>query len=191
MSRAIHAIIVFMALMGLAWTAEASARPPVKRPVAAARFGLITSRVPRMGPAIVRRGGYTALGGMVRPRYFRGMTDIYPIASIGFHVSVGSRYFARPNYWNTVEEATRGLIVNPQWRGGGGVSTGFRRRTWALTTGYDAEVLPNLVLGIEGGALKGRAISPGPRGQAYRLRDRSMSRGGINPIATLALRYAF
>ncbi|MBS0480103.1 MAG: hypothetical protein JSR79_12495 [Proteobacteria bacterium] len=191
MPRAIFAAIAMTALVGAIWPAASSARHLPKRPVAEARFGLINARAPRMGPKVVRRGGYTALAGMVRPRFFKGMTDIYPIASAGLHVSIGSRYFARPNYWNTVEEASRGTIVNPQWRGGGGVSTGFRRRTWALTAGYDAEVLPSLVVGIEGGALKGRAISPGPRGRAYRLRDRTLNREGVNPIATLAIRYAF
>jgi hypothetical protein len=191
MSRAIHAAVAIIALTCGLWPAASSARQSVKRPVAEARFGLVNAKAPRMGPKIVRRGGYTALTDMVRPRFFKGMTDIYPIASIGLHVSVGSRYFARPNYWNTVEEVSRGTIVNTQWRGGGGVSTGFRRRTWALTTGYDAEVLPRLVVGLEGGLLKGRAINPGPRGQVYRLRDRTMNRVGMNPIATLAVRYAF
>jgi hypothetical protein len=191
MSRAIHAAVAMTGLACALWPATASARTAPKRPVAEARFGLIDARAPRMGPKVVRRGGYTGLTEMIRPRFFKGMTDIYPIASVGLHVSVGSRYFARPNYWNTVEQVSRGIIVNPQWRGGGGVSTGFRRRTWALTAGYDAEVMPNLVIGLEGGALKGRAISPGPRGQAYRLRDGAMNRVGINPIATLAVRYAF
>ncbi|QDZ06494.1 hypothetical protein FPZ24_02565 [Sphingomonas panacisoli] len=191
MPRGIFATIAMTALMCALWPTASSARQSIKRPVAAARFGLITSRVPRMGPAIVRRGGYTALADMVRPRFFKGMTDIYPVASFGLHISIGSRYFARPNFWNDVEQASRGMIVNPQWRGGGGVSTGFRRRTWALTTGYDAEVLPRLVIGLEGGALKGRAINPGPRGQIYRLRDREANRVGLNPIATLAVRYAF
>lgn len=191
MTRAILAAIAMMALTCAVWPAASSARLPLKRPVAEARFGLINPRSPRFGPKVVRRGGYTALTDMVRPRYFKGMTDIYPIASLGLHLSIGSRYFARPNYWNTVEEASRGTIVNPQWRGGGGISTGFRRRTWAMTTGYDAEVAPRLVVGLEGGLLKGRAINPGPRGQAYRLRDRSMNRVGMNPIATLAVRYAF
>lgn len=191
MIRAIGAGLAIVAAGSALLSPAASARHAPKRPVAEARFGLVNARAPRFGPKIVRRGGYTALTGMVRPRYFKGMTDIYPVAGLGLHVSIGSRYFARPNYWNTVEEVSRGIIVNPQWRGGGGVPTGFRRRTWAMTAGYDAEVLPNLVIGLEGGALRGRAINPGPRGQVYRLRDRAMNRAGLNPIATLAIRYAF
>ncbi len=191
MSRTIRAAIAVAVLGGMLWPVASSARPPVKRPVAEARYGLIHARAPRFGPMVVRRGGYTALTDMIRPRFYKGMTDIYPVATFGLHVSIGSRYFARPNYWNDVEQVSRGTIVNPQWRGGGGVATGFRRRTWALTTGYDAEVLPGLVVGLEGGALNGRAINPGPRGRAYRLRDSAMNRVGLNPVATFAIRYAF
>lgn len=191
MSSGIYATVAIAGLACALWPAAASARNIPKRPVAEARFGLVNARAPRLGPKVVRRGGYTAITNMVRPRFFKGMTDLYPLSGVGLHLSVGSRYFARPQYWNTVEDATHGLILNPQWRGGGGVANGFRRRTWAMTAGYDAEILPQLVVGIEGGALKGRAISPGPRGQVYRLGDRGMNRVGVNPIATLAVRYAF
>jgi hypothetical protein len=188
------AIVAGIALIGAAsalYPATASARHPQKRTVAEARFGLVTSRAPRMGPQLVRRGGYVAISDMVRPRPFRGMTDIYPFASAGFHVSAGSRYFSRANFWSAAEQTTRGLLFNPRLRGGGGVSTGFRGRTWALTTGYDLEVAPRLVVGIEGGALKGRAINAGPRGRAFRADDRKANRAGLNPLATLAVRFAF
>lgn len=191
MAKAIHAGIALIAAACALWPVAASARHPQKRTVAEARFGLIGSRNPRMGPQLVRRGGYVALTDMVHPRPFRGMTDIYPMADAGFHVSIGSRYFARPNFWSTAEQASRGILYDTRWRGGGGVPTGFRRRTWALTTGYDAEVLPRLVVGIEGGALRGRAINPGPRGRMFRADDRKAGRAGINPIATFAVRWAF
>ena len=191
MIRAIGAGLAIVAAGYALLPSAASARHAPKRPVAEARFGLVNAHAPRFGPKLVRRGGYTALTDMVRPRPFRGMTDIYPIASVGLHVSIGSRYFARPSYWATAEQATRGVLYDPHWRTSGVLPGGFRRRTWAMTAGYDAEVLPGMVIGIEGGALKGCAISPGPRGQAYRLRDRSMNRAGLNPIATFAIRYAF
>ncbi|MEO5939099.1 MAG: hypothetical protein ABIQ43_08830 [Sphingomonas sp.] len=192
MSRAIHAAIAITGVTCALWPAASSARHSVKRPVAEARFGLVNAKAPRMGPRIVRRGGYTALTDMIRPRFFGGMTDIYPSAAIGLRLSVGSRYFARPNYWTTAEQATRGLLYDTRWRtSSGGMPSGFRRRTWAMTAGYDAEVLSGLVVGIEGGALKGRAIGLGPRGQAFRVNDRNANRAGLNPIATLAVRYAF
>lgn len=191
MSRAIHAAIAMTALACALWPAASSARHAVKRSVAEARFGLVNAKAPRMGPKIVRRGGYTALTDMMRTRYFGGMTDIYPSATIGVRLSVGSRYFARPNYWKTAEQASRGLLFDTRWRTGGGVPNGFRRRVWALTAGYDTEIVPGVVAGIEGGTLNGRAINPGPRGRSFRVDDRKMNRAGLNPIATLAVRYAF
>ena len=191
MSRAITAAVAITALACMLSPATSSARELTKRPVAEARFGLVNAKAPRMGPKLVRRGGYTALTDMVRPRFFGGMTDIYPVAAIGARLSVGSRYFARPNYWTTAEQATRGLLFDPHWRSSGGMPSGLRRRTWAMTAGYDTEILPGLVAGIEGGALKGRAINPGPRGRAFRADDRKTNRAGLNPIATLAVRFAF
>jgi hypothetical protein len=191
MAKAIHAGIALIAAACVLYPAAASARHPQKRTVAEARFGLISSRAPRMGPRLVRRGGYTALTDMVHPRPFRGMTDVYPFAGAGFHVSAGSRYFQRANFWSAAEQATRGLLFNPRSRGGGGVATGYRGRTWALTAGYDVELLPRLVVGIEGGALKGRAINPGPRGRMFRADDRKANRAGLNPLATFAIRFAF
>ena len=43
----------------------------------------------------------------------------------------------------------------------------------------------------EGGTLKGRAINLGPRGPMTRADSRTVSRAGLNPIATFAIRYAF
>ena len=191
MIRAIGAGLAIVAAGYTLFPSAASARHAPKRPVAEARFGLVNAHAPRFGPKLVRRGGYTALADMVRPRFSGGMTDIYPSAEIGLHLSIGSRYFARPSYWATAEQATRGILYDPQWRTSSGIRTGFRRRTWAMTAGYDAEVLPGMVVGIEGGALKGRAINPGPRGRMFRVDDRKAGRAGLNPIATLAIRYAF
>ena len=191
MPKAIHALAAIGGMACVLWPAASAARQTVKRPVAEARFGIVHAKAPRIGPIVVRRGGYTALTDMVRPRFFGGMTDIYPSAKIGLRLSVGSRYFGRPNYWTTAEQASRGLLYDTHWRTSGGMPSGFRRRTWAMTAGYDAEVLPGMVVGLEGGALKGRAINPGPRGQSFRVDDRSADRAGLNPIATVAVRFAF
>ena len=145
-----------------------------------------------MGPKLVRRGGYTAITDMVRPRFVGGMIDIYPSGRSGFRMSVGNRYFSRANFWNTAEQATRGILYDPHMtRGGGGLQGSFRRRTPAMTAGYDVELASRLVVGIEGGALKGRAINPGPRGGLFRYGDRKAGEAGLNPIAALSLRYAF
>lgn len=190
-SRGVAIIGSVIVLLGAAQPVAARERRVARPDIASARFGLVSAKVPRLGVAIVRRDGYTALNDMIRPRFYRGMTDIYPSATIGFRFSIGSRYFARPNVWARAEQATRGILYDPHWRTGGGVPSGFRRRTWAMTAGYDTEIVPGLIAGIEGGALNGRAINPGPRGRSFRADDRNANRAGINPIATVAIRYAF
>ncbi len=169
----------------------AAAKQAPRKPVVLVRVGLVKPKSPLIGPQIVYRGGYTPLQDMVRPRFVGGMVDVYPSASAGFRFSVGTRYFARPNFWIAAEQATRGLLYDPHMtRGGRGLIRGFRRYTPALTFGYDREMVPGLVVGLEGGAINGPAVlrvRPG--------RDR-MSGGrdggsGLNPIANLSARFAF
>lgn len=161
--------------------------------VAAARLGLINGRSQRMGPRLVKRGGYTAITAMVRPRFVGGMIDIYPAARSGFRLSTGTRYFVRTNNWQAAEQATRGLLYDPHMtRGGIGLVRPFRRYIPALTLGYDLQPAPGLVVGPEGGTMMGGAIVTGPRGTRLSGSDDSkMERSGLNPVATVAVRYAF
>jgi len=192
MIKAIHAGLALMATSCLLCPAMASARQGQPRFVAAGRIGLITSRSPRMGPQLVRRGGYTAIAAMVRPRFMPGMIDVYPSATSGFRLSIGNRYFNKVNYAAAAEQASHGLLYDPHMtRGGVGLMRTFRRYTPALTVGYDVAMAPRLVVGLEGGTLTGRAINPGPRGRQFQNDDRRIYRSGLNPIATLAVRYAF
>jgi hypothetical protein len=167
---------------------ERSARPPVS----SFRIGLIGSRSPRMGPRLVMRGGYTPITNMVRPRFAGGMIDIYPSTRTGFRFSIGNRYFAARNFWRDAEQATDGLLYDPHMiRGGVGLVRAYRKYTPALTAGYDIELGQGLVAGIEGGAINGRAINPGPRSARFTADDRKVPRAGLNPIASVAIRYAF
>jgi hypothetical protein len=159
--------------------------------VARARVGLLPPKSPRFGPQIVYRGGYTPLEDMVRPRFVGGMIDLYPSEHSGFRLSVGTRYFGRPNFWIAAEQATGGLLYDPHMtRGGRGFSRGFRRTTPAMTLGYDREVSKGFVLGLEGGALSDRAIMPTrpSRWTATGVRDGGF---GLNPVATMSARLAF
>ena len=129
---------------------------------------------------------------MIRPRFVPGMIDIYPRAASGFRVSIGNRYFSKVNYAAAAEQASHGLLYDPHMtRGGVGLMRAYRRYTPAITIGYDLEMAPRLVVGLEGGTLKGRAINLGPRGPMTRADSRTVSRAGLNPIATFAIRYAF
>jgi len=159
--------------------------------VARVRVGLLLPKSPRLGPQIVYRGGYTPLDEMVRPRFIGGMIDLYPSERSGIRLSVGTRYFARPNFWIAAEQATGGVLYDPHMtRGGRSLSRGFRRSTPAMTLGYDREVSNGLVLGLEGGALSDRAIMPTRPGRwsATGVRDGGF---GLNPVATMSARFAF
>ncbi|MDB5679838.1 hypothetical protein [Sphingomonas bacterium] len=146
-----------------------------------------------MGPQLVRRGGYTAITDMVRPRFVGGMIDIYPSTKTGFRFSIGDRYFAKTNFWRDAEQATNGLLFDPRMvRFGIGLQQRvYRRRTPAAVVGYDTELAPGLVAGIEGGTLVGRAITRGPRVRMSGADDRAVNRAGLNPVATFAVRFAF
>ena len=191
-SRGVAIIGLIAGLAGAAQPAVAGERGAARPNIAAARFGAVTSRTPRLGPKLVQRGGYVAVKDMVRPRFVGGMIDIYPSTKTGFRVSVGDRYFAKVNFWRDAEQATHGLLLDSAARGGiGGQQRIYRRRTPAAVVGYDTELAPNLVAGIEGGALFGRAINRGPRIRMSSGGDRAVNRAGLNPIATFAVRYAF
>lgn len=161
-------------------------------PVAAARIGLLNPKSPLIGPALVYRGGYTPIDDMVRPRFVGGMIDIYPSTQTGFRFSVGTKYFSRTNFWIAAEQATRGVLYDPHMtRGGRGLPRGFRRYTPAMTVGYDRELAPGLVLGLEGGALTGRAISQVGPGRGISRAQRLDDKAGLNEVATLSARFAF
>ena len=169
----------------------ATALKPAPKSVARVRVGLLPPKSPRLGPQIVYRGGYTPLDAMVRPRFIGGMIDLYPTERSGIRLSVGTRYFARPNFWIAAEQATGGILYDPHMtRGGRALSRGFRRSTPAMTLGYDREVSNGLVLGLEGGALSDRAIMPTRPGRwsASGVRDGGF---GLNPVATASARFAF
>jgi hypothetical protein len=168
-----------------------TALKPAPKSVARVRIGLLLPKSPRLGPQIVYRGGYTPLDEMVRPRFIGGMIDLYPTERSGIRLSIGTRYFARPNFWIAAEQATGGILYDPHMtRGGRALSRGFRRSTPAMTLGYDREVSNGLVLGLEGGALSDRAIMPTRPGRwsATGVRDGGF---GLNPVATMSARFAF
>lgn len=192
-SRVVAIIGLVVALLAVVQQPAVARERKIARPdIAASRYGTIDSRTPRFGPKLVRRGGYIAVTDMVRPRFVGGMIDIYPSTKTGFRVSVGDRYFAKVNFWRDAEQLTHGLLLDSAARGGvSGQQRIYRRRTPAAVVGYDTELAPGLVAGIEGGTLFGRAISKGPRIRMSSGGDREVNRAGLNPIATFAIRYAF
>ena len=139
---------------------------------------------------------FNRLKGAIRHRFASTMIDLYPSAATGFHASFGTRFFKRATIRRDQEEATRGLLYTPRMpRGGLGGVRGFRRSTPAATVGYTELLRPNLMVGVEGGALLGRVVQPLPSGRRLaglpgggRDRDRAML---ANPVLNLTLAYAF
>jgi hypothetical protein len=98
----------------------------------------------------------------VHTRFVTAMVDFYPIEGKGFHLSAGTRFFARRNFTEEAENATRYLIYVPRG-GGGGLRGGFKRFTPAATVGYTGDLAEGMSLGLEAGARLGRAFTGMPR----------------------------
>ena len=164
------------------------------RPIPVIRAGLADDRSPRFGPVVmVLRHPAPPITDIAHRRFAGGMVDIYPLAPSGFHFGIGTRYFSRANFWVMAEEATLGRLpdVRPN-RNVPGQRRQFNRFTPAATAGYDFTIARGLVAGFEGGALLGRAM---PRGAHVLRLNEGGSRldrgGGVNPVATVTMRYAF
>jgi hypothetical protein len=190
----------FVLIAGLAAGFVALAQPAAAmerdaqqaRIIAASRYGQINARLPKI--TVVSRGGYTPAKDMIRPRFAGGMIDIYPATHNGFRVSVGNRYFSQTNFWRDSEQATNGLLFDPHMvRGGISLQQRvYRKWTPAALVGYDTQIAPGLVAGVEGGTLFGAGINRGPRRFSQsRNEDPQMNGRGLNPVATVSMRYAF
>lgn len=196
MIKAVRAGVLLGAILCIGVGGQALAKgefvlKPKAKPISTIRFGALNAKVPLVGARLVYRGGVTPMNAMMRPRFVGGMIDIYPSSDLGFRMSVGTRYFARKNFWIAAEEATRGLLYDPHMtRGGRGLMRGYRRYTPAATVGYDISPTKGLVVGVEGGMLTGRAISPMRAGRMGIARTTD-DRNGTNRIVTLSARLAF
>lgn len=135
------------------------------------------------------------LKGAFRHRFASNMMDLYPVSGSGFHASLGTRFYKRQYIRRDQEEATNGLLYSPHWtRNSLGNVRGFRRATPAATVGYTEQVASNLMLGVEGGSMFGRAVSALPSGR--RSAGLSGSSHGdtkyqMNPVVNFTVAYAF
>lgn len=91
----------------------------------------------------------------IHQRIASSMVDFYPVGSSGFHLSAGTKLYDP----RTGEQATnRGLMVAPKQPNIPGSKVGLKR-TPALTLGYSGELAERTSVGIEVGAMKGRAYN--------------------------------
>ena len=155
----------------------------------------IALRAMRMAPDLRLRFGLGAapqqpdtLMTRLQPRFVTAMIDYYPVDGRGFHVSAGSRLFARRNFAVEAEVATRGLIHLPRG-GGGALRSGIRRFAPAMTLGYTGDLATGMTLGLEAGARMGRSFTALPR---LRGRDGGAPDAGApNPLVTMVFGLRF
>lgn len=130
----------------------------------------------------------------MHPRFSTAMVDFYPVEGKGFHLSAGSRFFARRNFMLEADNATRGLIYVPRG-GGGGLRGGFKRFTPAATFGYTGDIAEGVSLGLEAGARLGRAFNGMPRLRRFALDASGEGRRGdeskANPMVNMVFGVRF
>lgn len=129
--------------------------------------------------------------GRVRQRLRSSMLEFYPSGD-GFHLAAGVRMFERQNFLGDAQRVTHGLLYNPRGTNAESIRAGFRSYTPAVTMGYTRTVSEGLTLGLEGGALLGRAASSMPR--SFRLATTGTNggeHGGLNPVANMVVGFHF
>jgi len=120
--------------------------------------------------------------GRSHQRLAGSMVDLYPIGGSGFHLSAGTRlYDPRPG-----DGATgRRLVGAPREINIPGGRAGLRR-TPALTMGYNGALADHMSIGVEVGAMKGRAYA-NATDATRQLRGERGEGNPVNPMVHLTL----
>jgi hypothetical protein len=125
----------------------------------------------------------------IQQRIATTMFDFYPAGGLGgFHLSAGLHYYTRYNANLEAQQVTDGKLFIPRGRTGAGIRNGFNRYTPALTAGYSQSLGGDAMIGLEAGALVGRAINAQPMQNVY---DVGETRSGLNPVANLVVGLRF
>ncbi|MEO5865850.1 MAG: hypothetical protein ABIS14_04375 [Sphingomonas sp.] len=126
-------------------------------------------------------------------RIASSMFDFYPAGGgSGIHLSGGIRYFDRTNFVLEAQKVTHGLLYSPNWRTASGSRAGFRRIAPTMTAGYTAAISERFMLGVETGAMLGRANIASPVALRHPLTGAGLQeRSGLNPMANLVLGLRF
>ena len=98
----------------------------------------------------------TVTNGRMRNRPASAMADFYPIDGTGFHLSAGLRFFESRSMLRQNLKAMRDLVYLPYSRSNSGVHWGYRRVP-AMAVGYTQPLDQGTFVGIEVGAMLGRA----------------------------------
>jgi hypothetical protein len=146
------------------------------------RAPLLIASVSQIDTAIV--------GGRMRERTASQMVDFYPVSGTGFHLSAGLRLFEGRSMLRQNLKAMRDLVYLPYSRSNSGVHWGYRRAP-AMMLGYTQAVDRDVSVGIEVGAMLGRATSSMRRFGGDPALHRDNGRGGANSIAHLLVGVSF
>jgi hypothetical protein len=118
----------------------------------------------------------------VQQRIASSMVEFYPVGDSGFHLSAGTRLYDT----RAGEQATnRGLMVAPRPLNAPGGKIGLKR-TPALTMGYTGRAADGTSIGLEVGAMKGRAYADA-NDMARRTRAERIGGNPVNPMIHLVV----
>lgn len=144
----------------------------------------------RLGGNVRLRVSVRAVGQGTRDRLHQrvasSMVEFYPVGDSGFHLSAGTRLH------DTVagaKAANRGLIGSPRGLGAPGSRMGLKR-TPALTMGYSGTAADGTTIGLEVGAMKGRAYTDA-NAIARRARAERIGGNPVNPMVNLVVSRRF
>lgn len=161
-------------------------RAPLLTPIA---LGGTLERTTRLTTRLRLRVGTMTTGtgpnGRVHQRLASSMVEYFPFADSGFHLSAGGRlYDARAGE----QVGNRPLMLSQRpTLGAGGGRIGLRR-TPALTFGYTGTILGDTIVGLEAGAMRGRAYEIGGRLTRPTAGDRGgVGNGPINPVVNFTV----
>lgn len=194
------AMVATAAMSSAAWADGNPAIEPATR-TAAANAAVASLLLPVLDPlAFTSQPGsgndpFNPSGTALHHRFASAMMDYYPVEGSGFHASFGARFYKKQYIQRDQQISTNGLLYVPRLpRGGGGGVRGFRRATPAATVGYTEMLRSNFVIGVEAGAMLGRAIDSRPDGRGLNgLRgvERRDSAMRTNPVVNVTFAYAF
>lgn len=177
----------------IAPVAPAAPAPRAPLPLSPVALGGTVERAARLGKRLNMRVtvASTAAGprDRVHSRLTGQMIDFYPAGDHGFHLSAGMRLF-NPRGMGAAESAARGLSPSQRRLNIPGMKTTMRQAP-ALTLGYTDRIDADTSLGVEVGAMKGRAYYSAADVARQTRADRNMIGSPINPVFNLVMARRF
>ncbi len=160
---------------------------PLKSPKAEPRLSNRALAIPAFDAS--RTGMFASIKDGVRSRG-SSMTDVYLHGTYGFHLSAGSSYrvdYVAPDYGPGAAAGAAALMKLPF--GAVQLRDGYESYAPVAMLGYDHPLTDRLRIGVEGGAMRGRAAAIYP--VESMPTEIPPDRVGINPVGDLVVTYLF